>query len=209
MIKAVCFDVGGTLVYSQGKTFSQRIAEIVQLPINEFRDKLIEYFYLQNGDLERSMQLFCRDMSITYASNKWTSDLLQSSSKPKIYEDVYSGLQELRDYRVCLLSNCTPFEYIQWEPLGLADFFEFEVRSYEVGICKPDRRIFQIVSERLGLESEQIVMIGDSCLNDIQGAKRAGWKAIHLIRGDALPCHDADGYATTLEGIDQIIAELE
>lgn len=65
--------------------------------------------------------------------------------------------------------------------------------SGEVGIVKPDLRIFRIAEERMGLDPEtmDIWFVGDSFANDIAGAAGAGWKTIWLNRrGKAIPQGD-------------------
>jgi FMN phosphatase YigB (HAD superfamily) len=46
-----------------------------------------------------------------------------------------------------------------------ADLVQVWVLSFEVGVAKPDPRIFEIALDRLGLPAEQVLMVGD----------RAGW----------------------------------
>ncbi len=62
------------------------------------------------------------------------------------------------------------------------------VISGEVGIGKPEPGIFLLALERLGVSPQAAVMVGDSLARDIQGAQRAGIKAVWLNReGAALP----------------------
>jgi FMN phosphatase YigB (HAD superfamily) len=51
------------------------------------------------------------------------------------------------------------------------------VISDQVGIAKPDPRIFQITLEKTGLQPSEVVYVGDS-VEDIQGSQAAG---IHTI----------------------------
>ncbi|AQT78643.1 haloacid dehalogenase [Mycolicibacterium litorale] len=57
------------------------------------------------------------------------------------------------------------------------------VLSYEVGVVKPDPRIFQIALERLGVEAHEAIMVGDSEEND-GGARAIG---CDFILVDPLP----------------------
>lgn len=54
--------------------------------------------------------------------------------------------------------------------------------SGELGIAKPDIRIFQQVEEVMQLDKANTYYIGDSFTNDIIGAKRAGWQAVWVNR---------------------------
>ena len=69
----------------------------------------------------------------------------------------------------------------QWEKLrfcGFAPLVDVVVISEEAGVSKPDPRIFEIALERLETRASQAVMIGDAWRTDIDGAARAGIRAI-------------------------------
>jgi putative hydrolase of the HAD superfamily len=57
------------------------------------------------------------------------------------------------------------------------------VLSSEVGVRKPDVRIFEIALDRLHAAAEAAVFVGNSMAEDIEGARRAGLRAIHLDDG--------------------------
>ncbi len=52
-----------------------------------------------------------------------------------------------------------------------------------VGFSKPHPEFFAHVSRKLGLEPNQLLMVGDSLENDIEGAHAAGWQALWIQRG--------------------------
>ena len=54
--------------------------------------------------------------------------------------------------------------------------------SGDIGIIKPNRGIFDIAKERAGVAEDEIWFVGDSYLNDIVGAKGAGWNALWINR---------------------------
>lgn len=57
---------------------------------------------------------------------------------------------------------------------------EYTVISGECNAAKPDPEIFRCAQQRLGCGPEECVLVGDNYVNDIAGAKRAGWKAVWL-----------------------------
>jgi putative hydrolase of the HAD superfamily len=61
---------------------------------------------------------------------------------------------------------------------GLAPYVDELVVSDAVGVAKPDRGIFEIALQRLGVEADDAVMVGDSWANDIAGALNAGIRAV-------------------------------
>lgn len=66
--------------------------------------------------------------------------------------------------------------------------------SGRIGIEKPDPAIFGWLAERLGVEASRIVHVGDSLGADVQGALRAGWRAVWFSVPSA-------GSATTPDGL--------
>ncbi len=53
-------------------------------------------------------------------------------------------------------------------------YFDLSIRADEVGIAKPNRGIFDLAWQKLGCEPHEVVHIGDSIENDVQGAINAG-----------------------------------
>jgi putative hydrolase of the HAD superfamily len=89
-----------------------------------------------------------------------------------------------RDYRLALVTNGAPD--VQREKLShtaLAPSFEAMIISAEIGVGKPDPRIFQAALAALDLGPEDAVMVGDSLARDIAGAHAAGLRAIWIDHG--------------------------
>lgn len=71
--------------------------------------------------------------------------------------------------------------------LGLLRHVDFVIASAEVGAAKPDRRIFRLAVERLGLPARAVIHVGDHPLEDAQGATEAGLRAALLARTEPPP----------------------
>lgn len=67
----------------------------------------------------------------------------------------------------------------------LGEVFGTLVVSGEEGVIKPDPRIFAMLCERADVAPDECVFIDDSPKN-VEGAKAAGWDAIHFTGADAL-----------------------
>ena len=63
------------------------------------------------------------------------------------------------------------------EQLGLRDFFSLRLYSYELGLRKPDLRIFRAAAEQIEEAPENILFVGDRIDKDIQPALACGMKA--------------------------------
>jgi HAD superfamily hydrolase (TIGR01549 family) len=63
------------------------------------------------------------------------------------------------------------------EQLGIRDFFSLRLYSYELGLRKPDLRIFEIAAEKIGEAPENILFVGDRIDKDIVPALASGMRA--------------------------------
>jgi len=59
--------------------------------------------------------------------------------------------------------------------------------SAELGVRKPSPSFFAAVQQRLQLESEQLLMVGDDYAADYEAARACGWQALHLDRQAGCP----------------------
>jgi putative hydrolase of the HAD superfamily len=62
--------------------------------------------------------------------------------------------------------------------VGLLDHFDPIVVSGDHGFRKPDRRLFQLVLDGLGLSAEQVLYVGNDMYCDIYGAREAGMQTV-------------------------------
>jgi putative hydrolase of the HAD superfamily len=81
--------------------------------------------------------------------------------------------------RLGVLTNGLPeWQTGKLDTHGLTDRFDDIYTSYEAGAHKPARELFAAAADRL--PADRHVMIGDDFEPDVQGARDAGWDAIHL-----------------------------
>ena len=67
---------------------------------------------------------------------------------------------------------------LQWNKLRLLNFdylFDEIVISGDVGVQKPESKPFEVMSEKLGIEPENLLYVGDNPLNDVEGSRKAGY----------------------------------
>lgn len=103
----------------------------------------------------------------------------------EVYPDVLPALAVLRQrgLRLAVVSNWDERLPGLLAGLGLAPSFEAVVYSSEVGVEKPDRRIFQSALDRLEVVAGEAVHVGDGQLEDVEGALAAGMYAVQVSRG--------------------------
>jgi FMN phosphatase YigB (HAD superfamily) len=87
-----------------------------------------------------------------------------------------------------VVSNSLPdVQYRKLETLGLRKYFSCIVLSEEIGIRKPDPRIFQHAAALLKIPPGECLHIGDSFNADVIGSKAAGMQACWFKRGKSSP----------------------
>jgi putative hydrolase of the HAD superfamily len=69
----------------------------------------------------------------------------------------------------------------------IRSFFSVIVDSSEVGVSKPDPRIFWTAVDALGLGPHAVTFVGDSLARDMAGARACGMRHIWLVRAGAAP----------------------
>lgn len=86
-----------------------------------------------------------------------------------------------KKYLIGVLTNgFTEVQYRKLRSTGLDRYIQRMVISDEIGIQKPDTRLFRYAEQETGANAEECLMIGDNPDNDVKGALDAGWKAIYF-----------------------------
>ena len=106
-----------------------------------------------------------------------------------VYRDVEPALESLKGhFKLGLLTNGVPnLQLRKIAETGLGKYFDAVVVSGDLGIGKPDKRIFEWMLSRLHVRPDSAMMIGDSLKSDVAGAQSAGLKAAWLNRLDEEP----------------------
>ncbi len=105
----------------------------------------------------------------------------------EVYPEVAATLAALArmDLALAVVSNWDERLAPLLEALDLGRYLSVVVVSSEVGVEKPDPRIFLAALDRLGVEPAAAVHVGDSAREDVEGALAAGMEALHLVRPGA------------------------
>jgi HAD superfamily hydrolase (TIGR01509 family) len=83
---------------------------------------------------------------------------------------------------VAFLSNMNRCQWeAHYEDLPLTGGFDYRFLSYELGLVKPDPRIFAAVATRLPVEPARVLFLDDNAVN-VEAGTAAGFVARH-VRG--------------------------
>ncbi len=208
MLRAVFFDVGNTLLYahpSVPEVVRQVLAEEGHIRdlsvIDEYMPMLDEYYedrYREDDTFWRSddetlgvwvgmYSLLCRQLGIDADAEHIAHrvyDEFGCADRWRAYDDVRPALQRLaaRGIRLGLISNWDGRLVGLMDGLGLSELLDAVVSSADVGLHKPDPRIFELACERLGVAPSDAAHVGDHQYADIIGAEAVGMVPVLIDR---------------------------
>jgi len=211
-IRAVTFDVGGTLIEpwpSVGHIYAA-VAErhgMPNVPIDSLNRQfaaawrnLTAFDYTRAEWFNIVKQTFL-GLIQKPLSGDFFSDLYRQFELPeswRIFDDVRSALESLNavGIRLGIISNWDERLRPLLRALKLDQYLETIVISCEAGACKPSTAIFERAATALALPTRFILHVGDSLTMDVSGAIAAGYQSLLLARGQA---SNADQISSLLE----------
>lgn len=89
--------------------------------------------------------------------------------------------------KICLVSNADIIDVMHWGKSPLNKLFDDKIFSYKVGYLKPQKEIYEIALQKMGVKPEECIFIGDGGSDELKGAKELGMKTIlsgHFLKRD-------------------------
>jgi putative hydrolase of the HAD superfamily len=122
-------------------------------------------------------------------------------------------LKELRakGVHLGLVSNCSSSAATLPMKLGLENFFDTMILSYQVHLVKPDPRIYILACQRLALSPSMALFAGDGDCHELEGAQAAGMIAVLVMGTETLMLHveESSSYDYAVASIDQLPTLVE
>jgi len=102
----------------------------------------------------------------------------------RLYPEALECLKRLREqgFRLGVVSNFDSRLRQILQNLGIGDLFEQVALSWEAGAAKPRAKIFKHALKAMGLTPRQVLHVGDSIAEDVEGARGAGLTPVLLDR---------------------------
>ena len=191
-ISAVVFDFGGVMTTS---TMPRRVVALAE-------EKGIDWNVFARGfdahrldydsgriTLEEMYERIWRDAGVevsveTNAAFMTADDESWRCRNEKTLEWMKS--LKARGFKIGILTNMAPkFARVHFRP-DFADFIALAdamVISGDEGLVKPQREIYDLLRERIGLPAEELCFIDDVEKN-VNGARTAGWNAIRFVMNE-------------------------
>lgn len=194
-ISAVVFDFGGVMTTSTMPERVRRCVNELGISWTCLERGFERYRRLMDGgfiNLEQMYELIWADADIT----------LPDAIKSRIREeDFASFLQGYRNERtlawmrslkakgckIGILTNMPPEFSVKFREV-FADFIaeaDAIVISGDERMFKPQRRIYELLRERIGVPADELVFVDDVEAN-CEGARKAGWSALRFVDNDQI-----------------------
>jgi HAD superfamily hydrolase (TIGR01662 family) len=162
----------------------------------EFRRRLVDYFNQREKDLlEATYSSVLRELLIDKGYADVSSDVIRAAldqlfsvtqSNWVLEDDSRPTLHRLQEsgYSLGLISNAGDDQDVQKlvHGFGIQRYFDFVLTSAACSYRKPHQRIFELALAHWYLLPEEAVMVGDSLIADIQGAKNVGMYGVWINR---------------------------
>lgn len=234
MTRAVFFDAGHTLLYAHpdlGTVYAEATEAFgVRLPPQRYAETFVPVFQettrIYSGTSTASdaqdvamwrditRRIYDRLPALSgIPFDSWFETLYRRFGSPEVwrfYDDVVTVLRDLRarGLKIGVVSNWdTRLKSIS-DGLGLTPLVDFIVISAEVGVRKPDPGIFKLALDRAGVRPEEALHVGDLLEEDVQGARRAGLRAVLIDRKKRITAPAAPGDVRVVGSLGELIPLL-
>jgi putative hydrolase of the HAD superfamily len=126
----------------------------------------------------------------------------------RVYSETVEALRSLRanNFVLGVVSNWDYSLHRVLDMFGLTRFISAAVASLEEGVEKPDPKLFEIALAKLGCRPEETLHIGDDPIDDIEGARNSGIRALLIDRTRAA---NIPGRLSSLLQVPEAIACLD
>jgi HAD superfamily hydrolase (TIGR01549 family) len=198
-IKAITFDIDGTLAYGalDSESFQRALVDYLRKigysggtgTINKSRQAMLEKMRKHQArnielrfDLLYSNMLFDLGLEITQERLEYIEGLYSRFFKIDVLPGVKEMLVELSGkYKLAVVANAiSNVSRLALEKLDLAKYFDYIVLSRDLGVRKPDLEIFVYALRSMWVKGSEAVHVGDSLVDDVQGGKDAGMKTVWI-----------------------------
>ena len=189
--KAVIFDAYGTLVRNDDLRLIPRqiVADhLVSVSVEHVLQRWIDLYHeaTQRAPFRTlraiesdSLRSLLRELGIEADQTPYVDLFFQVTTKVELYPEVADVLRALPPVRSAVLSNADHEHLAAW---AFTLPVEFVLISEAVGAYKPAPLMFQAALERFGLAPHEVLHVGDSEVDDVDGAKAAGLRVAWLNR---------------------------
>jgi 2-haloacid dehalogenase len=189
-VTAVVFDLGGVLIdWNPRYLYRHLFADAAEM--EDFLARICTDDWHREHDLGADIQESCQRLAMLHPEYRdmimaWTEHGEEMAAGQ--FDEAVDVLSELKatGMRCYTLSNMEhEILLIRYARFAFMNWFDGHVISGIEGVAKPDRRIFEILLERYGLEPQATAFIDDSTQN-VEAARMLRINAVHYTSAQRL-----------------------
>jgi epoxide hydrolase-like predicted phosphatase len=183
-IQAVIFDFGGVLLRTEDPYPRQQLASRIGIPMQQLYQQIFDSESARQatvGKISAEAHWEAARQALGIGEDAYQQVRDEFWAGDRLDEELIGYLRGLKSrYKTALLSNA-------WDDLrsviqrnwAISDVFDEMIISAEVGIAKPDARIYRIAVDRLGVAPQEAVFV-DDFIENIASARAFGLQTIHF-----------------------------
>ncbi len=207
VIKVIAFDLDDTLYNATELARESRISGLkamikkgLKMDLNSAISTLDEIVKEYGTNNSRHYDIFILrinrfepqiDFIRTNQKNKYVSAAVMAYHEQKIisikpFDDVIPCLKQIRDLGIetAIISDGIPIkQYEKILRLGIDELIDLIVISDEIGIRKPNPKLFDYCLKKFGVKGYESIYIGDNPEKDLVPARMNGMNSVYIHRG--------------------------
>lgn len=206
-IKCIGFDLYSTLISTDNHNWTEMLKPVYSIIRELGYNNTFEAFLKVQKPIYRKWRDYRERHHVELKSEVWWKEILEKldlqftsadilkirmashqryRSQIATYPEVTNILKKLKEkYTVVCISNISEGDFARedMDSFGILQLFDYVLMSSDLGIRKPSPKIFQYILDLFHLQPDEMVFVGDTLYDDIQGAKAAKLRlAIHIKR---------------------------
>lgn len=195
MIKAFLIDLFDTLVFikeSEYRSWRSEMADFLHAPHDKFLEVWWEYttdrFLGKIENVPEMIGIMASRFNVTLSKDEIEQISKRELEKLVEISNLYPGTKETLDkmrqdgFLLALVSNASSGVRNIIQALDIERCFDAIILSCEVGVAKPDEKIYEIAMAQLSVSPSECIFIGDGACQELDGANRAGIKTIRICQ---------------------------
>lgn len=175
MIKAVLFDIDGTIVNTEKvmtKSLQEALKEVLEISVSE---KELEFIFALTSE-KTTTRFTTVEKERSRLHEKWRDNIKARMHEAKIFDGIEHVLARLHEksYPLGVVTSKNAEELVyQFSHLELSNYFEVVVTSSDTPEPKPSPQPIIKAMKQLQVAPEETIYIGDT-INDLRSARDSG-----------------------------------
>ena len=177
-LEAIIFDVGGTYLEGSFVDFVNKSYGVLGISNIFSTDKEVCFDSDFNKGVITGEECFRKFFGVSISEEQmekiksiWTSTWIATDEMLELVKNLK------KHYRLAILSNSDLLNAKKFLNNGWYSYFDCLVLSHEIGVLKPDKKIYKITLDKLNLEAQECLFIDDQ-QDALKPAREMGMKTI-------------------------------